>query len=60
MINKLGLKTDRKGYIEVNEKWQTSNSKIFAIGDLAGNTATVAWAARSGRNVAKIINGIDS
>ena len=60
IINKLGLKTDRKGYIEVNEKWQTSNSKIFAIGDLAGNTATVAWAARSGRNVAKIINGIDS
>lgn len=60
MINKLGLKTDRKGYIEVNEKWQTSNPKIYAIGDLAGNTATVAWAARSGRNVAEIINRIDS
>lgn len=60
MINKLGLKTDRKGYIEVNEKWQTSNSKIFAIGDLVGNTATVAWAARSGRDVAEIINRIDS
>ena len=60
MINKFGLKTDRKGYIEVNEKWQTSNSKIFAIGDLAGNTATVAWAARSGRDVAKTINGIGS
>lgn len=60
MINKLGLKTDRKGYIEVNEKWQTSNPKIFAIGDLAGNTATVAWAARSGRDVAEIINRIDS
>ena len=60
MINKLGLKTDRKGYIEVNEKGQTSNPKIYAIGDLAGNIATVAWAARSGRDVAKIINKIDS
>lgn len=60
IINNLGLKTDRKGYIEVNEKWQTSNPKIYAIGDLAGNTATVAWAARSGRDVAEIINRIDS
>lgn len=59
MINKLGLKTDRKGYIEVNEKWQTSNPKIYAIGDLAGNVATVAWAARSGRNVAEEINKIE-
>lgn len=60
IINNLGLKTDRKGYIEVNEKWQTSNPKIYAIGDLVGNTATVAWAARSGRDVAEIINRIDS
>ncbi len=59
IINKLGLKTDRKGYIEVNEKWQTSNPKIFAIGDLAGNTATVAWAARSGRDVSEEINKIE-
>ena len=58
IINKLGLKTDRKGYIEVNEKGQTSNPKIYAIGDLAGNTATVAWAARSGRDVAEEINKI--
>lgn len=56
MINKLGLKTDRKGYIEVNEKGQTSNPKIYAIGDLAGNMATIAWAARSGRDVADVIN----
>ncbi len=51
IINKVGLKTDRKGYIETNEKGQTSNPKIYAIGDLVGNTATVAWAARSGRDV---------
>ena len=29
---------------------------IYAIGDLAGNIATVAWAARSGRDIAEIIN----
>ena len=55
-VKELGLKTDRKGYIEVDEKWQTSNPKIYAIGDLSGNNATVAWAARSGRDVAEIIN----
>lgn len=56
IISNLGLKTNNKGYIEVNENGQTSNPKIYAIGDLAGNTATVAWAARSGRDVANVIN----
>ena len=53
----LGLKTDRKGRIEINESNQTSNPKIFAGGDLIGEISTVAWAARSGRNAAEnIIN----
>lgn len=56
IISNLGLKTNNKGYIEVNENGQTSNPKIYAVGDLAGNTATVAWAARSGRDVAEEIN----
>lgn len=60
IVSNLGLRIDRKGYIEVNEKGQTSNPKVYAIGDLAGNTATVAWAARSGRDVAEIINKIDN
>ena len=56
IVNELGLEVDKKGYIKVNENGLTSNPKIYAIGDLAGNIATVAWAAKSGRDVAKLIN----
>ena len=41
--------------VMVNEKFQTSNPKIFAGGDLAGQKGTVAWAARSGRDAANSI-----
>ncbi len=46
--------TDRK-YVKINENYGTSIDKVFAGGDLVGNTATVSWAARDGRNVAEII-----
>ena len=55
LIKTLGLNTDAKGRIEVNENNQTSNSKIFAGGDLIGQTSTVAWAAKSGRDAAESI-----
>lgn len=55
LTSNLNLNTDNKGRIEVNEKNQTSNSKIFAGGDLIGEKGTVAWAARSGRNSAQNI-----
>lgn len=49
IIDKLGLKQDKKGYIKVNDKFQTSNDKIYAGGDLVGSNATIAWAAYTGR-----------
>ena len=51
----LGLTLNKWGNILVDEKYQTSISKIFAGGDLAGTKGTVAWAARSGREAAKNI-----
>ena len=39
----------------LNERYQTSNPKIYAGGDLAGMKGTVAWAAYSGREAAKSI-----
>lgn len=51
----LGLTLNKWGNIEINEKYQSSNPKIFAGGDLAGCKGTVAWAARSGRESAKHI-----
>lgn len=55
-VKEMNLEVDKRGYIKVNENRLTSNPKIYAIGDLAGNMATVAWAAKSGRDVAKAIN----
>ncbi len=43
------------GYININEKMQTSLKNVYAGGDIAGEKQTVAWAARSGRNAAENI-----
>ena len=55
VVSNLGLQLNRWGNIEVNEKYQTSNPKIYAGGDIAGVKSTVAWAANSGREAAKNI-----
>ena len=55
VINKLGLETSKWGYIKVDENYKTSDTKIFAVGDLIGTKQTVAWAARSGFECAKKI-----
>ena len=58
-VQKLGLKLDKWGNIKIDENNQTSDSKIYACGDLAGIRKTVAWAAYSGREAAnKIIEKI--
>ena len=54
-VKKLELELTPNGKIKVDENYQTSNLKIFAGGDIAGVQSTVAWAARSGRDSAKII-----
>ena len=51
-VLELGLTINKWGNIYINEKYQSSNPKIFAGGDLAGCKGTVAWAARSGREAA--------
>lgn len=57
LINMLNLETNKWGYLKVNENYRTSKENIYAIGDIAGNKQTVAWAAKSGFDCAKnIIN----
>lgn len=58
LVNSLGLELDSKGYIKVDENYRTSDDKVFAIGDLNGGKATVAWAAASGRKVAEYIKNM--
>lgn len=56
MLEKTLLKTTEKGYIEVDKDYMTSQEGVFAGGDVIGTKATVAWAARAGRNVAESID----
>ncbi len=57
VIDSLELKTNKWGYLEIDENYKTSDNKIYAVGDLTGARQTVAWAARSGFECAKqIIN----
>ena len=51
-VNNLNLQLNKWGYIQIDENNKTSNSKVFAGGDIAGAKGTVAWAARSGRDAA--------
>lgn len=58
-IKKLGLSLNKWGRIQIDENYRTSDSKIYSGGDIAGVKATVAWAAKSGREAAnKIIENI--
>ena len=58
-VGNLELELDSKNNIKINENYQTSNSKIYAGGDVRGGMKTVAWAARDGRNIAeKIFNDV--
>ena len=58
IVDSLGLELDKKGYIKVDENHETSIKNVFAGGDVAGTKATVAWAARTGRDVAEYISSI--
>ena len=56
VISSLNIKTNSKGYIEIDENCMTSQEGVFAGGDIIGDKATVAWAARFGRNAAEKID----
>lgn len=52
LINNLNLQLNSNGTIKINEKYQTSNPKVFCGGDLADSKSTIAWAAKDGRDAA--------
>ncbi len=35
-LNKVGVEVDNRGFISINEKWETSVDGIYAIGDVVG------------------------
>ena len=51
-VKDLGLELNKWGRIQINENFETSHPNVYAGGDIAGTKSTVAWAAKSGRDVA--------
>ena len=56
-LSKIGIKKDKKGRIEVNEKLQTSVNNIYAIGDVIKGPMLAHKAEDEGIAVAEIIAG---
>ncbi len=52
IVNDLELEKTKWKNIKVDENYKTSDEKVFSCGDLAGMKSTVAWAAKSGKDVA--------
>ena len=51
------IKTDDKGFVEVDERNQTAEPTIFAIGDVIGGTMLAHKASAEGKAVIKILSG---
>jgi dihydrolipoamide dehydrogenase len=51
---------DDKGFIKVNEKQQTSDPAIYAIGDIVGGVMLAHKASKEGRIAVEVITGEDS
>ena len=51
---------DDKGFIKVNEKQQTTDPGIYAIGDIAGGVLLAHKATKEGRIAVEVITGEDS
>ena len=55
MVKFLNLELDKYNYIVTNDDYKTSDSKVWAGGDIINCKSTVAWASFTGRNVAESI-----
>lgn len=57
-LDKAGIKTDKRGFIPVNEKQQTSVNGIYAIGDITGDPMLAHKATHEGKVAAEVIAGL--
>jgi glutamate synthase (NADPH/NADH) small chain len=56
LVKELDLKLDSRGNVMRDERYRTSNDKIFAVGDAVRGPSLVVWAITDGRNAAEAIN----
>ncbi len=55
LIHKIGLELDNNNKIKIDTTYKTSDDQIYAGGDVTKTIASVAWAARTGRQAAQNI-----
>jgi dihydrolipoyl dehydrogenase len=56
-LENTGLKTDNRGFIEVNDRQETEISGIYAIGDICGNPMLAHKATHQAKVAAEVISG---
>jgi dihydrolipoamide dehydrogenase len=57
-LDKLGLSTDQKGFIKVNEKMETEVKGVYAIGDIVEGPMLAHRASHMGKVAAEVIAGL--
>jgi dihydrolipoamide dehydrogenase len=58
-LERAGVKTDRRGYIEVDERMRTNAQNVFAIGDVVGKIQLAHVATHQGMVAAGVVAGHD-
>jgi glutamate synthase (NADPH/NADH) small chain len=57
LIDELGIDKDQRGNVKADtDKYQTSNPKVFAAGDVRRGQSLVVWAIREGRQAARAVD----
>jgi len=59
-LDRIGVRLDPKGEVEVNEQYRTSVPSIFAVGDLVGAPFLAHKASKEGEIAAEVIAGMKS
>ena len=59
-LERVGVKTDSHGFIQVNKKMQTNVAGVYAIGDVVGPPMLAHKAMKEGFVAAEVIGGINS
>jgi len=56
-LDRAGVKLDGKGFVEVNERFQTSAPSVYAVGDLCGPPFLAHKASKEGETAAEVVAG---
>ena len=58
-LEDIGIETDKKGYIKVDDRLRTNIANIYAVGDVTGGLQLAHVASEEGKTAAEIISGKD-